>query len=171
MNFCADLFLRNREHIVVVSPAPGAHNLSEMEAESVRTRRFPLKNGEITVDLYHINAPAGAASRFSFSVSSTDSPPAANQLKVFLNDKPLDSSGAATVASVWTQTIELDSGAMQHQLVIKIRAEDPTVPAAQWFFEAIGLDTHLVSEGWPPITGCQQNACRIVRRRFRDPAP
>jgi hypothetical protein len=136
MNYCADLRLRNREHLLIICRS-GTWDLNEPENE--KKQRFPLTDGTIALDLYHVNAPTREVF-LSFSVYSADSSPVGNRLEVLLNGKPVQALHETTLKSVATRTIRLDSDAMHQQIVIRIREEVPGSPNSQWYFEVTGFD-------------------------------
>ena len=135
MNFSADLPLRRREHILVIC-RPGTWDFND--AQGAR-RNFALTDGEITLDLFNVNAPAGEVFRFSFSIFSPDPTPAGSRLEVSLNGKPLGAPNDPKTDPVGTRTVWLDPEIMHQQLVIKVTKGDPASPTPQWYVEVTGF--------------------------------
>ena len=140
MNFSADLSLRNREHILVIC-RPGTWDFSD--TEGAKGRNFALKNGEITLDLYNVNAPIGKVFRLSFSVSSPERGAAENELEVLLNGQTLEKSSGPNTGPIEAWSFALDSNAMHYQLVIKRKEKDRANQAPEMYFEVVDF------EGYP----------------------
>jgi hypothetical protein len=130
MNFSADLPLRNREELVLLCR-------SETGPLSTRTdtgrQSYLIEQNELTLDIYHINAPVGQTTRLSFSVTSPNSRPAGAELEVLLDGKVVESSDDPT--SAWSRTVWLSPDAMHHQLTVKIKEKEPNVATSAWRFE------------------------------------
>jgi hypothetical protein len=130
MNFCADLPLRNREELLVLCR-------SKTGPLSTRTdtgrQSYLIEQNELSLDIYHINAPVGQAARLSFSVTSPNSIPAGTELEVRLDGKVIESSDDS--AGAWTRTVWLSPDAMHQQLTVKIKEKEPHIATSTWHFE------------------------------------
>ncbi|HEY5742952.1 MAG TPA: hypothetical protein VIS99_10465, partial [Terrimicrobiaceae bacterium] len=133
MNFCADLPLRHREHLLVIC-RQGTWDFKD--TKDAKRESFTLTEGEITLDLFNVNAPPGKVFRFSFSVSSPDLASGSLPL-VSLNGKPLQPDSSSPTTGNWT--VWLDSDAMHYQLVIKEQVDSPETQTPPRYFEVTGF--------------------------------
>jgi hypothetical protein len=130
MNFCADLVLRNREELLILSRSKTGTLSSKTDAGR---QSYLIEENELALDIYHVNAPVGQAARFSFSITSPNAIPAGAELEVRLDGKVIESSDDP--ASAWTRTVWLSPEAMHQQLVIKIKEKEPQIARSTWHFE------------------------------------
>src|SRR6476660_5020498 len=126
MNFSADLPLRNREELVLLCRSKTGPLSTKTDTGR---QSYLIEQNELTLDIYHINAPVGQAARLSFSVTSPEAIPAGTQLEVLLDGKVVESSDDP--AEAWTRTIELSPDAMHQQLTLKIKGKEPQIATAR----------------------------------------
>jgi hypothetical protein len=130
MNFCADLLLRNREELLILCR-------SKTGPLSTRTdtgqQSYLIEKSQLALDIYHVNASVGQATRFSFSITSSNSIPAGAELEVLLDGQVIEPPDDP--ATAWARTVLLSPEAMHQQLVIKIKGKEPHLATATWRFE------------------------------------
>jgi hypothetical protein len=143
MNFSTHLPLKERQHLLIICRS--ASNPATTRSEPGK-QRFLFEDGDLQLDIYHINAPIGEVGRFSFAVTSTGPVPVEGELEVLLNDKAVEPTAGSGPASKWSQTLFLSPDAMHQELVIRVRQKEPSVAPSPWCFELTGFESSLPEE-------------------------
>lgn len=143
MNFSTHLPLKEREHLLIICRSV----LNPASTRSAPEKQcFLFENGELRLDIFHINAPIGEVGRLSFATSSTGPVAVEGELEVSLNDKVVEPSAGSEPASKWSQTLYLNPDAMHQELVIKVKQKEPSATPSPWCFELTGFESSLPEE-------------------------